>query len=186
MCRTRIQSTHIKRESASMCRKFTLCVALWSYVSLTRFEECAVTRIHCAQPWVQWADIGRILDTRILLLFSRFEVYAHETRMEEAKILNTRRILLFELSWSGRVELGQMSQEYAPKSLCPRGQMSRRLFCLQWRTYDYIQAQICRIESPPCWLSWVSLVTIFRLSLACCLYSWKHLKVIDLKQLPLA
>ena len=43
-----------------------------------------------------------------------------------------------------------------------------------------------RSESPPCWLSWVSLVTISRPSLACCLYSWKHLKMIDLKQLPLA
>ena len=41
-------------------------------------------------------------------------------------------------------------------------------------------------SSPPCWLSWVSLVTISRPSLACCLYSWKHLKMIDLKQLPLA
>ena len=46
MCKKCIQLTHIKRGSTPMYWKFTLCFALWPYVSLTWFGECAVTFIH--------------------------------------------------------------------------------------------------------------------------------------------
>ena len=48
-----------------VCRIRTLCVALGPYVSLTRFGECAVTRIHwvydgsvCSCPWRCRTNLG--------------------------------------------------------------------------------------------------------------------------------